>query len=255
MRKHVSKYLVMAALIIKAATIVIPNFSVPLLLTALIPVIILGVVMFINRNKSFSSQLHWVAAVALTTFYVLPLGPVLPGNLEAMLTQLMNTVSEAASNPWFSIGLVALIVLQLLFRKKPNALLTIIRYAVALMVLLPVWITAFPYSNTRLILILTCTTLCMVKELNGCVAGESSPSMLRCILVVLFLVVIGRYGGRYDIYLQITDLLQMDGDKWLLATLMIFLTGCLVLLDDYYHYEKNISKMLQSHNAGWVMLI
>lgn len=255
MKKALSRIILMLALVIKAATIVVPNYSTPLLLTAAVPLVLLGVILFIGRNGTLSAQLPWIAVVGTWIFFMLPMGPVSVDGILYVIGNQLDGISSMFEDEMVAICLLALIALQVFFRRKSNFLFVLARYVTALVVLSALRDTMYPYADTYRVLVPLIVVLCLTRELIGSTMETSIPSMLRCILTVLFFLIIGgAYSGDY-IADKIDAFFLMDSANWLKTVLVVLCVGILVLVDDYQRCGSDQESIFAVRNVGWVMLI
>ncbi len=255
MKKYSSKIITMVLLTIAAAVIVFQNYHLSLLLTAVISLALLGGILFKNRIKALSAQLFWVVAVAVLIFFVLPFGYIEINDILAALGILAEAVGQIFEYAGGIVSLVALVVLQIFLRKKPNPILSVVSYVSAMMLLMIVRDALFPNSEIYSKLIIAVVAMCLARELNGYNDGVAAPSMLRCVLMVLFFLTIGNFGGLPIVAGRIEGLFQIGNANWFLIVLGGFLAGVLVLLDDYFRCDGRVKYIFKTNNTGLVMLI
>lgn len=255
MKLYVSRILVMAALLVKALTLVIPDYSIPYLITAAVMLVLAAAVLFLGSGISFASRVPWIGAVSLLIFYVLPFGPLSLDFLE-LIPQALGNLADRFLNregPGL-IAFGALIVLQLFFRRKANWVLVTVRYLAAWVFLSSLRDTVFYRSGvyySNLISVIVC--VCFVRELIAAIQGTTKPSMLSCVLLVLFSLLV------YQLFsFLISDVLHhfflMDSKNWLRTVLLVFACAVLALLEDYCRYAGQTSEIYRLHNAGWMMI-
>ncbi len=255
MKKYSSRIITMVLLTIAAAIIVIPNYHLSLLVTAGISLVLLGGILFAGRNKPLSSQLFWVAAVAVLIFFVLPFGYISVKDILSAIAVVAEALGQIFGYTAGIVSLVALVALRIILRKKPNPILTAAGYAAALMLLMTVRYIMFPDSEIYSKLIIAVVAMCLARELSGYNEGIAAPSMLRCVLMVLFFLLIGNFGGLPIVAKRIEVLFQTGNANWFVIVLGVFLAGVLVLLDDYFRSNGSAKHIFKTNNTGWVMLI
>lgn len=254
MKQYISRIIVLAVLLSKALTLLIPAYSTPYLITAAVMLVLAAAVLFLGSEIPFASRIPWIGAAGVLVFYVLPYGPItmaqLTGTLEFLRTLALRFFS--ADGPGV-LALGALIAMQLFFRRKANIVLIALRYLAALIFLFTLRDVLFYRSEvyySNLILVTVC--LCFVRELIACAQGTTKPSMLSCLLIVVFSLLI------YMLFsYRVSDILHnfflMDSKNWLYTVLLVFAFAMLTLLEDYCCHSDRTSDIYRLHNAGWLM--
>lgn len=254
MNKYISKLIVMAVLLIEVLTVVITDFSTPILVMSAMVLGVLAIVLFKGADTPFSSRIPWVMGVGILVFYVLPCGPIELENLERipdLLGGLVAKIVEIDSPGIWSFGI--LILLQLFLREKANGVWIFLRYLAALVFFITVRNTVFYTSETYYYnLVITIVCMCFVRELIASINGIINPSMLRCVLIIVFCLMIHFVFG-YSISDEIDKLFRMDSANWLRSTLLMMVLASLTLLDDYFRNTEQTEKIYRFSNCGWMM--
>lgn len=254
MKKHFSGLLAWTVLLVKAATLVIPAYSTDMLLSAAAVLVVLGVVLFANQKQSFAAKLPWVVAGGVLICFELPCGPFNLDFALSMIESLLVLLNDLIVNAELILASLALILVQVFFRKKTQTGWILLRYALAMLVVLLARAQLFPNSDLYANVLILLTILCFARECNGSMHGKAAPSMLRWLMLLLFFLVVGVGGRSPSTARQINDLLSVGTDDWVITLVIAFVTGLLILLDDYQRSGKNMDKVYQSQNSGLAML-
>lgn len=255
MRKDFSRIMVVVALLIKAATVVIPNYSQEMLITALVPLVLLGIILYIGREKALVTQLPWIVAISSFIFFVLPLGFYVISDVD-QLTNILNRMLEGVvATDYSSVAVCVLAVFWLLFRNKVKFLPIVIRYAALFIMLHTIRMEVFGHEDLYRNLINVIVTTGMVRDLGGYNQGIYISSIAKCLLLPLFLMLIGGIDRWYTVAMQIDALFRMDAENWLTTVLIVFGMGLLILYNEWQLAEKFNLNMFRDHHAGLLLLI
>lgn len=255
MRKNFSGLLVWTILLVKASSIVIPAYSTAMLLSAAGVLVVLGIALFTNQAQAFGAKLPWVVVAGVLICYELPCGPFGMELLWNMLESLLELLVDLILNVEVSLSIFALILAQVFLRKKNEAGWILLRYALAMLVVLLTRAQIFPNSDIYANVLILLTMLCFARECNGSIHGKAAPSMLRWLMLFLLFLAMGIGGRSPTTAKQISDMLSLRTEDWLTTVVIAFVTGLLILLDDYLRSGKNMDKVYQSQNSGLAMLL
>ena len=254
MRKILPRALVVLILMIKAATVVIPDFSVELLAMAGIPLLALCFSLFYRKGVPLSYRLHWVGAVAAIVFFILPLGPLPDWGEPETLRMLLKGLGDTLGEPVCAVSLLAVLALSFFMRKRESVLFIIFRYLAAGLFLLGMCYEVFRYSEACMWLVGLIVVSSFSKEISAYAGGRRVYAMLRCFVTVFVFFLIGNYTGQSTVAKQIDMLFRMGGSNWIVPTLGVFIMALLVLMDDYEN-RGGAESIFKSHNVGWTMLV
>lgn len=258
MRRYFSRIMVVVALMIKAATVVIPDYSLQMLITALIPLVLLSIVLFVGRQKNLTVQLPWIMAISAFVFFALPQGFEVITDMDRLAVALEHMMKGVFTTGHSIIAVCALVAFCLLFRKKALFLPILIRYVLLFVVLHSVRTEVFVYADLYRDLINVIVITGLVRDLGGYSQGVYISSIVRCVLLALFLMLIGHMGAWYTVGKQIDALFLMDAENWLKTLLIVFGMGLLIMYDEWHIGESLKSLKLEidaDHYTGLLLLI
>lgn len=255
MRKDFSRIMVVAALLIKAATVVIPNYSHQLLIMALVPLVLLSIILYLGRERAITTQLPWIIAVSSFIFFVLPKGFGVLMNLDQLTDTLESVLRGVLETEYSPILLVVLVASWLLFRNKALFLPILIRYAALYFLLHNIRVEVFSHAELYRNLINVILVTGLVRDLGGYNHGYYISSIARCALLSVFFLLIGRMGRWHGVPWEIEALFELDAENWLTTVLVVFGMGLLILYNEWQLVEKNNLNLFRDHHTGLILLI
>ena len=255
MRKDFSRIIVVAALLIKAATVVIPNYSLQLLIMALVPLALLSVVLYIGRDRAITTQLPWIIVVSGFIFFVLPLGFGVLQNYDQMLEALESVLEGVMETQYAPIALVVLVAFWLFFRNKVLFLPILVRYAALYFLLHSIRAEVFSGGELYRNLINVILVTGLVRDLGGYHHKLYTSSIGRCVLMTLFFLIIGRMGIWHGLPSKIEAVFELDAEHWLTTVLIVFGMGLLILYNEWQLTEQFNLNMFRDHHTGLTLLI
>lgn len=247
MNKNIVRSIPVAALLINALVIMIPDFHVGQIIFALLVLGGLSCFVYIRQSEPFVRKIYWYVLAAMLIGFVLP---EIPFDIQRFFIAVGNLFTVHLNGGELTVLLLGLgfVVFSQLFLKKHRYTWGMVaaRYA-ALYAAVFVLADALVYRDYFKVVLMVAVSLSAVSELLSMQFNQPKPATLRCfIFLVLYLVLAQMF--RYTA----PTMLTMLAGNWMFV-LLCPLAG-LLLAENYHYYAKGWNELDARNSVAWAMI-